>query len=236
MRMIAGLDEVGMGSLAGPLVIVVTAFKSGTEMPEGVMDSKKLTKKKMRSLVEPITSIATFVGVGWASNELIDEIGIADSWQTASSIALENIPELDLLLIDGVREVKSYEGNQVTVKKGDDKHWQISAASIIAKVIRDQEMRYLHDFYPSYGWITNSGYGTKVHKEGLLERGPCPLHRRTFLKKILRGKNSFGGLLPEKSLSDGGNGGDPRLRGPWHWAHRTSECFRRRGSRSDSLT
>jgi ribonuclease HII len=190
MDLIAGLDEVGAGALAGPLVVVATAFRG--EMPSslrGLTDSKAMTKVKRKEMVPAILDCAALVGLGWATPKQIDLYGMARAWQIAASMALEGL-EADVLLVDGVRAVEGYKGRQQTVVKGDLKHWQISAASVVAKVSRDYEMAYLAEFYEGYKWEVNSGYGSPAHRSAISDVGACPLHRQSFLKKILKSPES----------------------------------------------
>lgn len=184
--LVVGLDEVGMGPLAGPIVVVAAAFRGA--MPEslkGLTDSKKLSKAKRERLAPLVVEACEAFGVGWATAHEIDVGGKGVCWQFASKTALEAIPGDYLLLVDGVVEVKRHRGPQQTVVKGDQLHWQISAASVLAKIIRDAEMAYLGESYPEYGWAKNSGYGTESHRAVILEKGYTPHHRRTFLRKLL---------------------------------------------------
>jgi ribonuclease HII len=180
----AGLDEVGYGSCAGPLCIAVIAFPDSFLPIPGVRDSKKVAKKKREELAPLIVQSAAFVGIGWASPQYIDEHGLAAAWQYAAKQALAKFDLTTPLFVDGNREVDNYPGTQVVEPKADDKYWQVSAASIVAKVARDQVMADLEVFYPQYYWGKNSGYGTEDHTEALLKYGPCVYHRRSFLKKL----------------------------------------------------
>lgn len=188
MQLVAGLDEVGMGSLAGPLCIAVTVFPKTKTPITGVTDSKKLSAKKRIVLAPRIVEEAVFVGVGWASSKIIDEWGLAEAWHRAALDALEGMPKVEMLWIDGEREVKGYEGKQTTVVKGDSLLWIIGAASIVAKVARDLTMHELSQSYRGFGWERNSGYGSKEHIARILKGGPSPQHRMTFLKKLFRKK------------------------------------------------
>jgi ribonuclease HII len=181
-----GLDEVGRGCIAGPITIAVTAFPKDHPKIPGVRDSKKLSKSKRELLAPRIYREAAFVGVGWVSAQFIDEHGITAAWQCAAMSALDGCPEMELI-VDGIDKVEEYQGPQKTVVKADDKHWEVSAASIVAKVLRDREMEYMASYYPGYGWETNSGYGTSTHRNKILEVGTNHLHRMTFLKKLLGG-------------------------------------------------
>lgn len=181
-----GLDEVGRGSLAGPLCVVVIAFPKGRLSIEGVRDSKKLSKKKREELAPIILKECSFFGQGWASPSFIDEHGISTAWTCACLDALKGAPENMLLIVDGIDYVRGYKGDQKPVIKADDKHWQVSAASIVAKVIRDRYMTEISEEHLDYLWFKNSGYGTKEHREKILELGPTPYHRMSFLKKLLK--------------------------------------------------
>lgn len=185
-RLIAGLDEVGYGALAGPLVVVVTAFPHDLMPIENVRDSKKCTKRQREDLVEPILEAAVFVNFGFASARTIDAQGIAAAWQIAASMALEGAPTFDRLIVDGERGVAGYGGQQEILPKADALRWQVGAASIIAKVMRDREMEELATYFPGYGFSSNVGYGTPKHITALQGAGPCWLHRALFIRKIMR--------------------------------------------------
>jgi ribonuclease HII len=185
-RLIAGLDEVGYGALAGPLVIVVAAFPHDLLPLERVRDSKKCSKKERERLVEPILEAAIFVNFGFASAKTIDRVGVAEAWQMAACMALEGAPSFHKLIVDGDRGVSSYDGEQEVLPKADALRWQVGAASIVAKVMRDLEMEELASHFPGYGWAQNVGYGTAKHKDGLQRLGPSPLHRLLFLRKWMK--------------------------------------------------
>lgn len=180
----AGLDEVGAGPVAGPLVIAVAVFPTDMDPIPGVTDSKKLTEERRAELAPIIASQATFVGYGWASAQEIDDMRMKAAWQLAAYRALEGAPVIDHLYIDGVVEVDPYDGYQETVIKGDLKIWQVGAASIVAKVARDIELMDMAGYYPQYCWEKNKGYGTQEHRRLILAHGPCPYHRMSFLKKL----------------------------------------------------
>jgi len=184
----AGLDEVGMGCLAGPLCVAVLAFPKGLSPIPGVADSKSLSEKRREELVVPILEAARFIGIGWALPQTIDELGIAGAWQMAARDAVAGLPPRAKLIIDGVRTINGYEGDQRAVEKADVWHWQVSAASIFAKVIRDNDITEMAEQYPAYGWEKNKGYGTKPHRKQILLAGPCPYHRMSFLKKLLKAR------------------------------------------------
>jgi len=184
--LLAGLDEVGLGAWSGPLTIVVVAFPLDFPPIPGVKDSKKLSRKKREALAPQILEAASFFGIGWAHPQLIDEVGMAKSWQKAASDALNRAPPFECLFVDGERGVKEYEGKQTVEPHGEDKWWQVAAASIVAKVIRDHDMREMSKVYPGYDFEKHVGYGTPDHIKRLLALGPCPYHRKTFLKKLYR--------------------------------------------------
>lgn len=184
-ELVAGLDEVGVGPWAGPMLVVVAAFSDEDSPHEDVDDSKKVSKKKRLDLAPQIVEAADYLGCGWVSAGEIDNWGMGMAWQLAASRALEDAPKFKELLIDGVRPVHGYTGAQATHTKGESKFWQIAAASIVAKVLRDHEMEYLAESYPAYGFEKHAGYGTQAHQKQLLLAGPCPEHRRLFLRKFI---------------------------------------------------
>lgn len=186
-KLIAGLDEVGMGPVAGPQVVVVAAFAG--DRPKDladVDDSKKLSRKKREELVPAILKHTKFFGFGWSSAEEIDEFGKLECWQRAAMGALVGAPKFSNLIVDGEYRVEDYKGPQEVVVKADHLYWQVSAASILAKVMRDNDMEYLAEFHKGYGWETNAGYGTEAHLKAIKTLGLTQFHRRTFLKKHVR--------------------------------------------------
>ncbi len=197
-----GLDEVGMGALAGPIVVAVTVFEEDCPGIEGVKDSKKLTKKKREELTPIIMKEAVYVGVGWAGPKIIDKLGVSEAWQFAAKQALAKLPSHTILVVDGVRHPihfpRDWIGIVTTMKKADDTYWPVSAASIIAKAIRDRDMQDMSSKFPAYGWDKNAGYGTAVHYNQLKVAGPTPYHRMTFLKKMAKK-----GELPTPSYAVG---------------------------------
>ncbi|MTI47679.1 MAG: ribonuclease HII [Firmicutes bacterium] len=186
---IACIDEVGRGCLAGDVVACAVIMPKDL-LIEGVNDSKKLTPKKRDKLYDIIIEEAIAVGVGSVDNKTIDEINIKKSTFLAMKKAIENLKDKegntvkpDFLLIDAEKlDVKL---PQKSVIKGDEKCHGIAAASIIAKVYRDRQCIKWAEDYDGYGFERNKGYGTKEHREALLEKGPSPIHRMTFLTKIL---------------------------------------------------
>ncbi len=186
-KKIIGVDEAGRGPLAGPVVAACVRINRYSEKLKELNDSKKLTDKKRRELFEYLTTNKNVeIGVGIVDEEVIDEINILNATFLAMNYALNNISkgEDELVLVDGNREIKGYLGNQQTVVKGDGKSLSIAAASIIAKVTRDDIMKEYDLKYPGYGFDRHKGYGTKLHYERIREKGICDIHRLSFLKNI----------------------------------------------------
>ena len=180
---ICGVDEAGRGPLAGPVCAAAVILPDHLEIP-GLNDSKKLTDKRRRELMPVIKEKAIAWGVGFASHQEIDEINILQATFLAMERAIENMHvRPDLALIDGNRE-KDFGIPVKTVVKGDSRSASIAAASVIAKVTRDDLMLIEAEKYPAYGFEIHKGYGTKAHYEALRNHGPSPIHRMTFLKKF----------------------------------------------------
>ena len=176
---VAGVDEVGRGPLAGPVVAAAVVLPKKHEI-EGLMDSKKLTKKKRETLYPIILAKALGTGIGIVSVQKIDEINIREATFLAMERALGNLPMVPhSALIDG-ESLKSQIIPNKGIIKGDDKIDSIKAASIIAKVTRDRIMFHYGKIFPEYGFEQNSGYGTKVHMEALNQFKSTPIHRKTF--------------------------------------------------------
>ncbi len=180
---ICGIDEAGRGPLAGPVCAAAVILAEGLEIP-GLNDSKKLTDKKRRELFPIIEEQALAYGIGWASQEEIDDINILQATFLAMSRAVEQLNiRPDLALVDGNR-APTLDLPVETVVKGDSLSASIAAASVLAKVSRDDVMLRMAEEYPGYGFEVHKGYGTKAHYEALRTFGPSPIHRRTFLKKF----------------------------------------------------
>lgn len=180
---ICGIDEAGRGPLAGPVCAAAVILPEGLEIP-GLNDSKKLTDKKRRELFPIIEEQALAYGIGWASQEEIDDINILQATFLAMSRAVEQLNiRPDLALVDGNR-APTLDLPVETVVKGDSLSASIAAASVLAKVSRDDVMLRMAEEYPGYGFEVHKGYGTKAHYEALRKFGPSPIHRRTFLKKF----------------------------------------------------
>lgn len=182
-RVICGVDEAGRGPLAGPVCAAAVILPTNLEIP-GLTDSKKLTDKKRRELYPVIMEQAIAYGIGFASEQEIDEINILQATFLAMQRAIDQLSvKPDLALIDGNRK-KDFGVPAKTVVKGDSLSASIAAASILAKVTRDNLMLEQAETYPQYKFDIHKGYGTKAHYEALREFGPCPIHRMTFLKKF----------------------------------------------------
>ena len=180
---LAGVDEVGRGPLAGPVVVACVSLPLD-DVIEGVDDSKKLTEKKRNALYQQIIERATAVKVVFVDEKTIDEINILNATKLAMKQAIEQLPtKVDCVLIDAVKldtDVFTY-----PIVKGDALSYLIGAASIVAKVERDAYMTKIAQLYPEYGFEKHKGYGTKQHVQAIKEIGPCPIHRRSFIKNII---------------------------------------------------
>lgn len=186
---ILGVDEAGRGPLAGPVVAAAVKIHEYHDFFEMINDSKKLSEKKREELFDKILTYCD-VGIGIASVEEIDEVNILEATFIAMNRAIEDVSKnsdvkFDTVLVDGNKLIKKYNGKQEFLVKGDAKSLSIAAASIIAKVTRDRIMLKFAEIYPEYHFEKHKGYGTKLHREILLEKGVLPIHRKTFLKKIL---------------------------------------------------
>ena len=183
IRLICGVDEAGRGPLAGPVCAAAVILPPGLEIP-GLNDSKKLTDKKRRELYDIMIEQAVSYGIAFASEQEIDEINILQATFLAMRRAMDQLRvRPDIALIDGNRETDFGLPVQ-TIVKGDSLSANIAAASILAKVTRDRFMLEMDEKYPQYGFATHKGYGTRAHYAALREFGPCPIHRRTFLKNL----------------------------------------------------
>ncbi|MBN2796967.1 MAG: ribonuclease HII [Clostridia bacterium] len=181
---IAGIDEVGRGPLAGPVVACAVVLNR-YDLYEHINDSKKVSKKNREILFQKISDTAEDVAFGMASPEEIDELNILNATKLAMKRAIENLKEKpDHLLIDAVK-LDDISIEQTNIIKGDEKSMTIAAASIMAKVTRDAMMEELGRAYPEYDFENNKGYGTASHYKGLNAVGISPIHRRSFVKDFL---------------------------------------------------
>ena len=182
---ICGVDEAGRGPLAGP-VVAAAVILPDDETFIYLNDSKKVTEKRREALYEQIVSKAVSYGIGIVSHDIIDEINILQATYRAMREAVANMTVrpavclVDAVTIPGLGE----DIEQVPIIKGDAKSVSIAAASVLAKVTRDRIMVELGTKYPQYGFEKHKGYGTKAHIEAIREFGPCPEHRRTFIKNV----------------------------------------------------
>ena len=202
---VLGVDEAGRGPLAGAVVAGAVIIPEYFSELDEINDSKKLTEKKREKLFEIIIE-KCIVGIGISDEKEIDEVNILNATFSAMRKAISQVTEkteFDVVLVDGNHKIKGYMGKQEEVIKGDAKSLSIAAASIVAKVTRDRMMLEVDKEFPEYGFAKHKGYGTKLHREILLEKGPCKYHRKSFLKKILgdesqdkisEGKNNKGTL------------------------------------------
>lgn len=182
-ELICGVDEAGRGPLAGPVCAAAVILPKGLVIP-GLNDSKKLSDKRRRELFPIIQQEAVSFGIAFASQEEINEINILQATFLAMRRAMEQLnPQPEFALIDGNRET-DFGVPCKTVIKGDSLSANIAAASVLAKVTRDNWMMEAAEKYPGYGFEIHKGYGTKAHYAALEKLGPCPIHRRSFLKKL----------------------------------------------------
>lgn len=185
---VAGVDEVGRGPLAGPVLAACVVLLGGWDIP-GLDDSKKLSEKKRNEMFQIISDKALAIGIGMADNNTIDEINILNATKQAMRQAVAEAEkqlgdDIGHILVDAVT-IEGIDNEQTAIIKGDAKSISIAAASIIAKVTRDSMMKEYALEYPHYAFESNKGYGTKAHYQGINEHGITPIHRKTFLKGIL---------------------------------------------------
>lgn len=182
-KLVCGIDEAGRGPLAGPVCAAAVILPPHVDI-EGLNDSKKLSDKRRRELVPVIKEKALAYAIAFADEKEIDDINILQATFLAMERAVRQLAvKPDFLLIDGNRE-KDFGIPAETIVKGDSRSASIAAASVLAKVTRDDFMLEMADKYPSYHFEIHKGYGTKAHYQALEEFGPCPIHRMTFLRKF----------------------------------------------------
>ncbi len=179
---VAGMDEVGRGPLVGDVVVACVVLPAESHIL-WVDDSKKLSESRREKVYDEIIREALYVGIGRSTPEEIDTINILQATKKAMRQAAAQVPA-DVFLIDAVADL-GLQGTEVPIIHGDATSYAIAAASIVAKVTRDREMAALDEKYPGYGFARNKGYGTAEHLAALKTLGPCPAHRRSFLKNIL---------------------------------------------------
>lgn len=183
---ICGMDEVGRGPLAGPVVVCALVMPLDEDkLIDGVDDSKKLTEKRREALYDKILAVAEAVAIVRVEPEEIDEINILEATKKAMRKAVDEIKDkTDLAFVDAVK--LDLPVPEVAIIKGDAKSYNIAAASIIAKVYRDRIMREYAEIYPEYDFASNKGYGTAKHIAALKEFGATPVHRRSFIKNFVQ--------------------------------------------------
>ena len=185
---VAGVDEAGRGPLAGPVFAAAVIMNEEKYIPD-IKDSKKLSEKKREEIYEYIVNNAVAYSVFSVDESEIDDINILNATYKAMNGAVSGLSITpDYVLIDG-NSIKNMSLPHETVVKGDAKVACIAAASILAKVSRDRYIKEIGKQYPEYNFEKHKGYGTKEHTETILKYGPCKIHRRSFLKKILGDKN-----------------------------------------------
>ena len=185
IKYIAGIDEAGRGPLAGP-VVIGCAIMPEDSMIEGINDSKKVSEKKREKLYDEIIENAVSWSVAIIDKQDIDELNILNATKKGVTEAIKGLKiKPELILVDALNGIDTCGIKYDSIIKGDSKCYSISAASILAKVTRDRIMRQWDEVYPQYGFAKHKGYGTKAHIEALKEYGPCPIHRKTFIKHFV---------------------------------------------------
>jgi len=186
-KLVAGIDEAGRGPLAGP-VVVASVIMPMDNIIEGINDSKKLSEKKRNFLFEKIKEVALAYHIEVIDEKVIDEINILNATKLGMKNCIDKLSLVpDVVLIDAVKIDSDVQ--TVSIIKGDAKSYSIAAASILAKVYRDNMMLQYDKEYPIYNFAKHKGYGTKAHIDTIKQHGICPIHRRTFVKNFYEHKN-----------------------------------------------
>ena len=183
LGILCGIDEVGRGPLAGPVVAGAVILPKDCQILY-LNDSKKLTTRRRELLYDEIMEKAVAVGIGVISQEVIDDINILQATYEAMRQAVGKLSVCPDILLNDAVTIPGLPQKQVPIIKGDAKSLSIAAASVVAKVTRDRMMEALDAKYPEYGFASNKGYGSAAHMAALRKYGPCPLHRRTFIRNI----------------------------------------------------
>lgn len=184
-KSVCGVDEAGRGPLAGPVCAATVILPEGVII-DGVNDSKKLSEKKRESLFDVIREQALSYSIAYATVDEIEEINILNATMLAMRRAIDGLDKkADYAMIDG-NKIPPLDIDAECIVKGDAKSMSIACASILAKVSRDRLLYKYAEEYPMYGFDKHKGYGTKVHREAILKYGPCPYHRKSFLKKLYK--------------------------------------------------
>ena len=185
VKYIAGIDEAGRGPLAGP-VVVASVILPQDSMIEGINDSKKVSEAKREKLYDIIINEAISYGVGIIYQDEIDEINILQATKKGLTEAIKQMEiKPNIIMVDALSGIDTLGIPYKSIIKGDAKCYSIAAASIIAKVTRDRIMREWDKVYPEYGFGSHKGYGTAKHIAAIREFGPCPIHRKTFIKNFI---------------------------------------------------
>lgn len=186
IKYIAGIDEAGRGPLAGPVVVACVILPEDS-MIEGINDSKKISENRREKLYDIIIKESISYGVGIVYQEEIDDINILQATKKALTMSIKEMEvKPNIILVDALTGIDTMTIPYKSIIKGDAKSYSIAAASIIAKVTRDRIMREWDKVYPEYGFSSHKGYGTAKHIQMIKEFGACPLHRRTFIKNIVK--------------------------------------------------
>lgn len=184
-KSVCGVDEAGRGPLAGPVCAAAVILPEGVVI-DGVNDSKKLSEKKRESLFDVIREQTLAYSIAYATVDEIEEINILNATMLAMRRAIDGLDiKADYAMIDG-NKIPLLDIDAECIVKGDAKSMSIACASILAKVSRDRLLYKYAEEYPMYGFDKHKGYGTKVHREAILKYGPCPYHRKSFLKKLYK--------------------------------------------------
>ena len=184
-KSVCGVDEAGRGPLPGPVCAAAVILPEGVII-DGVNDSKKLSEKKRESLFDVIREQALSYSIAYATVDEIEEINILNATMLAMRRAIDGLDiKADYAMIDG-NKIPPIDIDAECIVKGDAKSMSIACASILAKVSRDRLLYKYAEEYPMYGFDKHKGYGTKVHREAILKYGPCPYHRKSFLKKLYK--------------------------------------------------
>lgn len=184
-KVVCGVDEAGRGPLAGPVCAAAVILPEGVVI-DGVNDSKKLTEKKREALFDVIREQALAYSIAYATVDEIEEMNILNATMLAMRRAVEGLSvKADYAMIDG-NKIPELNIDAECIVKGDARSMSIACASILAKVSRDRLLYKYAEEYPMYGFDKHKGYGTKAHREAILEYGPCPYHRKSFLKKLYK--------------------------------------------------
>ena len=186
IQYICGIDEAGRGPLAGPVVVGAVILPKDSFI-EGVNDSKKISEKKREKIYERIIENAISYSVGIVDEEGIDEINILNATKLALTTAIKGLEvKPDLILVDALNNIDTCGIPYKSIIKGDANEYSIAAASIIAKVTRDRIMGQWDEIYPEYGFAKHKGYGTAAHIQVIKEKGPCKIHRKSFIKNFTK--------------------------------------------------